>query len=152
MLSVKLKNNYHKYCMSGKQIILIILPLIGLTIFGYPLVRYWYVGLDALVIAATIIGLPMIGLYYQVQKVNEKRLVKMIKSGRRPRINLNLLQAFMFVVAIFVAVLIFNSLPVYFFMSFVYATMVGGFGWWFFRVWLSLKAADEQVPAASSKK
>jgi len=138
--------------MNGKQIILIILPLIGLTIFGYPLVRYWYVGLDAFVIAATIIGLPMIGLYYQIQKMNEKRFVKMIKSGGRPRINLNLLQAFMFFVTIFIAVLIFNSFPVYFFMSFVYATMVGGFGWWFFRVWLSLKAADEKEIAAPSKK
>ncbi|GEM_PF-2204357 len=134
--------------MKAKHIILLILPLLGLALFGFPLVRYWYSGLDMYVVLATVIGLPMIGLFCWLRSKGRRRLIAAVKAGKSPSFSTNILEGFIFFIIIFIAVLVFNTFPVYFFLSFVYATMIGGFAWWFFRTWLLLKAIDEKESAS----
>lgn len=120
-----------------------IIALAGLATFGYPLVKYWSAGLDTLVIIATVTGIPLIGLgSWLKQHINKKKITE-IKSGNREAFGWPLFETFMFFVAMFAAIMLFTALPVFFFLAFVYATMAGGFAWWFFRIWLQLKAADE---------
>ncbi|MFC1721612.1 hypothetical protein ACFL0Z_01720 [Patescibacteria group bacterium] len=136
--------------MPTKHIILMILSLAGLGMFGFPLVRYWSGGYDWLLLLATILGLPLIGiLAWQWQKSYERAIAK-VKAGQ-DKIGHPLLSVFIFFIIVFVAVMTFNSLPVAFFMSFLYATFVGGFGYWFFRIWLELKADDTKEYQESKK-
>ena len=119
-----------------------IVALAGLCLFGYPLIRYWFAGADLFIILATIVGVPMIGLGTWLRRFLDQKKVAAIKSGRRNAYGWPLFETFTFFVTIFFITLLFTTLPVYFFLGFIYATMAGGFGWWFFQTWLTARAQE----------
>lgn len=128
--------------MKTKYIIAMIIALAGLCLFGYPLIRYWYAGTDIFVIIGTFVGIPMIGAGTWLRRLMEKKKEAAFKSGQRHPYGWPLFETFVFFIALFITTMLFTSLPVHFFLSFVFATMAGGFGWWFFQTWIITRSPD----------
>jgi hypothetical protein len=128
--------------MKKKHIILMILALAGMCLFTYPLIQYWYAGADIFVILATMIGVPMVGIGTWLRRLIDQKKVAAIKSGRRSNYGWPLFETFSFFVGLFIITMVFTTLPVYFFLGFIYATLAGGFGWWFIQTWQVMRSPE----------